>query len=296
VTTSWIFANYPGTDDPEKIRNFLIDKYREWGIDYVLIVGSRDRVPMRACFPNPFNQIDVSARVPTDYYYADLTGDWDADGNAHFGEYLQDDMDFYPDVYVGRLPCDDTKTIEAICNTTIVFEWDTGSWKHNVLQLGAVLFYHNYENAFGVWNRSDGATLMEQCRSDIFSPDGYATTCMYEEAGLRPSTYAYDMPLNRSNVLDEWTNGYGAVSMLGHASNTKITRLVWCQDDGDLIPEYPDELDYVTFLKLSNSNALSVETSLSCKPPVAISAIRPATWGGRSSRTARRSPSSTPPA
>jgi len=263
VTTAWIDGTYDGIDEAEKIRNFLVDTYQEWGIDYVLLVGTRASIPMRSCYINPFNHSDAYAMIPTDYYYADLTGDWDADGDGYYGECWHDRADLYPEVWVGRIPSDDMETIRGICNKTVAFEQDTGAWKHNVLQLGAILFYQGYENVFGVWNRSDGATLMERCRTDIFSSAGYMTTCLYEEAGLQPSTYAHDMPLNHSNVVAAWTQGYGVVSMLGHASNTKITRLVWDNDDGDNVPEYPGELEYISFLGISDSDRLTCET-----PPI----------------------------
>ena len=52
VNISWIAATYIGNDLQEQIRNFLIDKYVEWGINYVLIVGTRNSIPMRRCAPN----------------------------------------------------------------------------------------------------------------------------------------------------------------------------------------------------------------------------------------------------
>ena len=51
INISWISGNYNGKDLQEKIRNFLIDKYVEWEIDYVLIVGTRNSIPMRRCDP-----------------------------------------------------------------------------------------------------------------------------------------------------------------------------------------------------------------------------------------------------
>ncbi|KAA0002868.1 MAG: hypothetical protein FE048_02890 [Thermoplasmata archaeon] len=260
ITTSWISSNYQGRDLQEKIRNFLIDKYDEWGINYVLIVGSRDKIPMRTCYPLP-NVHDEG--TPTDYYYADLTGNWDKDGDGYFGEYRQDDVDFYPEVYVGRIPSDDPSKIENICRNIINFESDNGAWKKNVLLLGAIIFYENQTQVGYKWHRSDGATLMEECRNDIFEPNGFLFTRMYEEEGIKPSTYEYDYPLNRSNVLSEWKKGYGIVNMLGHANNIQIDRLVWDHDDGDNVPEYPEELKYIAFLRYSDSDDLSVE-----RPPI----------------------------
>ena len=79
VNMSWIFDHYSGIDVQERIHNFLKDKYLEWGIQYVLIVGSDSLIPMRDCYADSSNH-GYSGITPTDYYYADLTSDWDADG------------------------------------------------------------------------------------------------------------------------------------------------------------------------------------------------------------------------
>ena len=92
-------ASQTGKDLPEKIRSFLRSYYLNWGIQFVLIVGSHATIPMRYCYPNPTNhRFDIfdwtSGEVPTDYYYADLSysdsESWDYDGDGYYGEYGQD--------------------------------------------------------------------------------------------------------------------------------------------------------------------------------------------------------------
>ncbi|RLF38572.1 MAG: hypothetical protein DRN12_08235 [Thermoplasmata archaeon] len=261
VTTSWIYSHYTGRDLEEKIRNFLIDKYNEWKINYVLIVGSRDKIPMRLCYPLPSHE--GYDPTPTDYYYADLTGDWDSDKDGYFGEYQQDNVDFCPEIYVGRIPADNVDKIQNICRNIINFESDNGAWKKNVLLLAAIIFYENQTMVGYKWHRSDGATLMEKCRNDIFEPNGFNSTSMYEKEGIRPSIYKYDYPINHSNVLSEWKKGYGIVNMLGHASNLQIGRLVWNYDDGNNVPEYPEEVEYIDFLQYADGRSLTTE-----KPPI----------------------------
>ena len=65
VNISWILANYNGKDLQEQIRNFLIDKYEEWGINYVLIVGTRNTIHMRRCDTIIF---DFGEYLYSDYY------------------------------------------------------------------------------------------------------------------------------------------------------------------------------------------------------------------------------------
>ena len=109
----------------EKIRQWLINNYQAMGLKYVLLIGNPDPddpssssdsvgdVPMKMCWPR---SIESSYKEsPTDYFYADLTGNWDLDGDGYFGEfgtaYGDPDcdrgdggVDFLNEVYVGRIP------------------------------------------------------------------------------------------------------------------------------------------------------------------------------------------------
>ena len=263
VTISWIESNYNGKDIQEKIRNFLIDKYEEWGIDYVLIVGSRDKIPMRDCYPL-YNHHENDYMVPTDYYYADLNGNWDADKDGYYGEITQDKPDFYPEIYVGRIPSDDAEKVKSICQHIINFEKSNGTWKKNVLLAGAIIFYENYSSPWGTFHRLDTATLMEKCWNDIFKPNGFSAIKMYEKEGIRPSTYACDYKLNHSNVLAEWKK-HGIINIFGHGNNLIVARLVWTYDNGDNVPE-DNELSTPTILRAGEGKDLSMAT-----PPIVFS-------------------------
>jgi hypothetical protein len=244
VSTTWIESNYSGTDLQEKIRNFLIDKYVEWGIEYVLLVGNIDVIPMRHCYPDPSNHgVDEDYCPPTDYYYADLTGSWDSDGDGYYGEYGEDAVDFIPEVYVGRIPYSDAVTVDSICHKLVNFEKDTSSWKNNALLLGAMSNYQNED--YSGMDRTDGASLMELMISYILSSWSY--TRMYEKAGLSPSGYACDFPLTASNVVSNWSShGYGIVNWWAHGSPDVAWRKWWSSDDGDGVPE-SNEMAWAAF-------------------------------------------------
>ncbi|KPJ74508.1 hypothetical protein AMJ52_00225 [candidate division TA06 bacterium DG_78] len=98
VSYDSIIAQYPGAQNADKIRNFLIDKYVPWGIHYVLIGGNVDQIPMKICYPDPGHS--SMSYTPTDYYFAELTDDWDSDGDNYYGEYDQDSIGFVPEVIV----------------------------------------------------------------------------------------------------------------------------------------------------------------------------------------------------
>ncbi len=253
VTIEEINSLYSGIDIAEKIRNFLIDKYSQWGIEYVLLVGDVNDVPMRMCSPKANS---TSENTPTDYYYADLTGDWDADGDGKFGEYGEDSPDWVPEVIVGRIPWSDPGTVENICNKLINFEGDRGNWKKNGLLLGAM---SNYENEDGKgWTKTDGAYLMELHKDLLLNASGNATT-MYERAGIETSTFTSDQGLTQTHVVNEWSSGrYGLVNWWAHGSSGGAYRKYWASDDGDNVPESSaGEFSWKVMIKTSDCNYLN---------------------------------------
>jgi len=282
VTVSWIYNQYSGKDDPERIRNFLIDKYNEWEIKFVLIVGSIDSVPMRYCYPDPANHISNNWIVPTDYYYAELTGDWDTDNDGYFGEgknnsnaplsagpfnstteqkeffyqFWDDKVEFDVEVYVGRLPIDDKNILEKIFNKTINFEKSNESWKKRALLLGALdgIYMGDLEDA---WINDQGY-YMDWLTDKIFDPNGFLVTRLYEKEGLRTCPLECDDAINEKNVIEYWNQGYGIVILSGHGSSLYSTRTVWAFDDGDGIPESnQSEIKYYNYISIGNITKLN---------------------------------------
>ena len=103
-TVSWIENNYPGSDLAEKIRYFIRDAYRYWGIQWVLLGADSPEIPLRVVYVNVSSGPSINKYVPTDMYYACLDGNWNADLDTTFGEPLTDSADYYPEVLVSRVP------------------------------------------------------------------------------------------------------------------------------------------------------------------------------------------------
>ncbi len=212
VTTSWINTNYAGYDLPEKIRNFLREKYpsSEWGVEDVLLVGHYDDVPMRR------TGLDLGYGQPeTDYYYAELSlpddQSWDVDGDHLYGEET-DYNDFYTEVTVGRIPWSDPNIVFDICEKSVAYEInDDPAFKKNILLLGG-FFWDDDPNP-----RTDCAVLMEAKVDQPWMSD-WTMTRMYERGY---SSYPMDYDLRHSNVISVWSSGtYAFVNWAGHGSPT----------------------------------------------------------------------------
>ncbi|RKY93938.1 MAG: hypothetical protein DRQ06_05985, partial [Candidatus Hydrothermota bacterium] len=116
VNVTWIYNNYSGSDNQEKIRNFVIDANSTWGAIWFLIGADADQIPMKV---KQF-YVDDWYDVPSDYYYADYDDDW------------------YQEVYVGRAPADNSSQINTFISKVLKYEQDppTTNYPLNVLLIG----------------------------------------------------------------------------------------------------------------------------------------------------------------
>lgn len=264
-------ASQAGDDLPEKIRNFLRLYYQNWGIDYVLIVGNHATIPMRYCYPDPTNhRFDIfdwtSGEVPTDYYYADLSSSdaesWDLDNDGYYGEYGQDMPDFFPEVYVGRIPINDLSRITYTLDKIVTFEQDTGTWKKNALHAGAFFYFTNED--YSGDPAMDGAVLSYYIEHDIM--DGWTVSRYSEQEGLEISIYSWPA-LSETAFITDWRNGqYSMVNWQGHGWTNRVARKVWSWDDGDSVPE-GHEMSWPDFINIGSNlddDFPSVVTAESC--------------------------------
>ena len=78
----WNTTNPLFNDTQAQIRNFVRDAYINWGIDYVLLGGDTDVVPVR----NLWYWDKEDASLPSDLYYACLDGNYNEDNDNWWGE------------------------------------------------------------------------------------------------------------------------------------------------------------------------------------------------------------------
>jgi len=120
-TVSWIRQNFPqGVDEAETIRNFLRWTYQKRGTKYVLLAGDTGQVPTRIITTGGFT-------FGTDYYYAGLDGNWNANENAVFGEaksadHASDNVDGYAELYVSRIPVHNSEEVQRFIKKLFKYE------------------------------------------------------------------------------------------------------------------------------------------------------------------------------
>ncbi len=139
-TLSWIRQNFPdGIDDAERIRNFIRWSYSKRGTRYVLLAGDTEIIPTRIIHTGNYT-------FATDYYFADLDGTWNADQDDTFGE-VKDQLEGYPEVYVGRLPVLSTDDVQLLVRKILEYEKfqniDSEHFPTNILYLAGDLQREN---------------------------------------------------------------------------------------------------------------------------------------------------------
>lgn len=211
----------PPNGTAEKIRQWLINNYVSYGIENVLLIGNPDpstgNVPMKMCWPRRHEW--EYRESPTDYFYADLTGDWDLDGDTYFGEYYGDrgtgGVDFANEVYVGRIPVygTDYGTLDAVLQKIIEYETESGdlTWR------SSALLPMSFADS-----RTDGAYLAEDIKDDYLTSNGYSSYTLYQHktSGCN-SSFSSDEDLVDDAVRTHWAaNDYGLVTWSGHGNST----------------------------------------------------------------------------
>ena len=200
----------------DKIRQWLIENYFSHGITWVLLIGKPhtdlEQVPMKMCWDN----VSEYLRAPSDYYYADLTGNWDLDGDEYYGEWSDDSdpggVDLAAEVYVGRIPVydDDYEQLDEILEKIIDYQSteDDVSWRQNVLLPMSFLD-----------DVTDGAYIAELMKSDFLTTEGISAYTMYEQNTTCPSDsiFTSSEDLVDVGVAAHWKNNpYGIETWLGH--------------------------------------------------------------------------------
>lgn len=236
-----------GTTDEAKLRSYLISQYGANAFSYLLLVGDYDTVPVAYLTPEP----DGLDTVPSDFFYGDLSSNWDTDNDGRLGEYSTGDMnqdygvDFTPEVYVGRISTNSASNVTAIANRIVAYEQSSGLWKNKNLLPAAWLNYMGEPEAN--MPATDGALTMELMKTNTLASQ--LNTTLYEQLGVVPS-FSSDYPLDYDmfkSLLD--SQSWGFVNWSAHGSSASSSRKVWMQDNNS--NNFPDS-DEMEWLNLIN--------------------------------------------
>ena len=244
-----------GVDDPEKLKRFLYDEWRQRGLGYALLVGDVDVLPVRYMVLDRVTPaaFDYSF-YPSDLYYSDLAkadgsfDDWNARKESfhagYFGEVRgeknkqdpinYDEVDYLPDIAVGRWPVSTAEEVRLVAAKTI-------SYEEQVLAKSSPHLHQAAFFAVGGW--MDSRNFMDRLSATLTNA-WRVEKRYYSDAGQQAGTPPPDHKQVRA-VLN------GGVSLVVHAGHGAADAWEQCFSLSDL--------DHIT-----NSTRLPVVISAGC--------------------------------
>jgi len=242
VITESDFGGGTGDTAAENIRAWLQAHYVSDDIEYVLLVGdprpTTGDVPMKMLWPRHNEPDDLDA--PSDYYYADLTGNWDKDGDGYYGEWGDDfgtgGVDRHYEVLVGRIPYyGSISDLDGILQKIMDYAIEHGAaaeWRHDVL----LPMKPSDED-------TPGYHLGEAIKNSFAVPQGWSYHRVYDENyGLVPPPET--TPCTVTNVTNVWKNGtFGLIVWWTHGSATSAAGVM----DVTHVPQLNDDYPGLTF-------------------------------------------------
>lgn len=198
-STEDIFSSYPGSDNAEKLRNFIIHAYQTWSassepLQYVILGGDDEIIPIRGCYGQVGDTIDPN--MPVDIYYSNLDGNWNANGNSLYGE-SADNPDLIPEVHIGRFPAQSFGEFENMFRKIKYYS------EQNTFSNNLAIFYGENLNMNPVTWGGDYKDDVAQ-----YLPDSYPLQTLYQRDG----TYS------ETGVWQSINNGAGLMNHMGHAN------------------------------------------------------------------------------
>ena len=203
VTTGWIYAHYSGYDNAEKVRNFIKDAYQNWGTVWVLLGGDTNLVPARIVWAmdSEAGYYPDENDIRGDLYFSDLDGTWDANGNHTYGE-VDDSVDMYPEVFVGRAACSTVSKAQAWVNKLLTYEISPPTdYQTDMLFCAQILWSNPYTNS----------GLAKDLIDELYVPSRFdPITKLYEALGNE----------SKATVLAAMNAGQNIINHDGHANSS----------------------------------------------------------------------------
>ena len=175
-TIEYIKTNVTGSDDAEKLRNYIKEQHEVHNIVYLLLGGDCNTGPssiptreFRARFYDGYQSPDRfkdEKNIASDMYFGCLEGDWKGD-SSFYGE-GNDDLTF--EVYVSRFPANSPAELENMINKTIAYSEDPVTDQVTNILLSGTFLMDNY---YTVWGADYVEQLLGVCDSNYYTTQGF---------------------------------------------------------------------------------------------------------------------------
>jgi hypothetical protein len=244
VTTEFIDMNYSGVDQAQRIRFFLRDLWDDGAPTWILLGGDVAQVDARNCWATAEGYVDNPA---ADIYYMDMNDtapgadSWDHDNDGVWGEIGQDLMDYHPDYFAGRAPCENAAEVGIFISKVMDYSIpsvdtrDTDPWYTSMGFTTGVLWYSPF---------CPGSAGKEKIDTLYTPPAWLPIIKHYEEAG----TQSYEATMEMLNA------GMHLVNHAGHGSETLVS----------IGTGYLQNSDFMGLTNISAHGRVSIWDTIAC--------------------------------
>lgn len=240
-------------DSAGKLRQYLRLAYSKNNTNYVLFGGRN--VPFRYGYLNsdsiyPSYYYQQKDNFPTDWYFGDLTSNWNKDNDNYYGErklfsYPNGYMDFNPELFVGRLMCDTELDVNCYTKKLLTYELYPGHGDFSYLKSGLYVDGSNF----------NATKTVSMAYYPIFSDSTIVHTI---DSGTPTGSSIVNL-INQTNFGLLSLHGHGAPTMVSiNAFNVPTRKLV-------SIDSYSIGISDDGLNSLRNKNYPSIYYSWSCE-------------------------------
>lgn len=210
-----IVKTIPYDSTPDDVRSLILTTYANNGIDYVLIGGDDDVIPVLIVYVEAAPGSGETAYMPSDIYYSCLDGTYNYDGDYLWGEPtdgpLGHDVDLVAEVYVGRACIGSDIEVDYTTSKTTAYTSSNGEYLNKALMVGEYLGFGGVADWGGNYKDEiiDGSTN-----------HGYVTVGIPSEKYTIDTLYDRDWPGNdwpNTELIERINNGVHIINHLGHA-------------------------------------------------------------------------------
>lgn len=202
-TIDWVESNYTGVDRAAQLRSYT-QTLPDSGVRFVLLAGDVPIIPKRFAFAMDceYGGHPRENLLPCDLYFADVQGTWNFDNDGTYGE-IEDSVDLYPDLYIGRAPVTDVGQAQRFVAKVLEYEKNPViDHLTNAVFAGDVMWDDPY---------TDGGVHKDMIEDESFPPDYTITKLYYSQGTLTPHALLSSLHQGQSLINHD---GHGWIDVM----------------------------------------------------------------------------------